>query len=120
VPWSLGALHAADRLVCALPCAAVLSGSWQPAQPALTLPPAASQLANPPASPLAHPSCREIFNLDHFLAATRGQGVHVAAQVPEGARTAHFNLAQQYNALSTIRGAGIGVQHVRWGGLFAA
>ena len=56
--------------------------------------------------------------MDHFLAAMRGQGVHVAAQVPEGARTAHFNLAQQYNALSTIRGAGIGVQHVRWGKRF--
>lgn len=53
--------------------------------------------------------------MDHFIAAMRGQGMQVVTQAPEGARTARFNLAQQYDALGTIRGAGIGVQHVRWG-----
>ncbi|PRW61424.1 Glycosyl transferase family 8 [Chlorella sorokiniana] len=54
----------------------------------------------------------DIFDADHFAAAMRGQGVRVVAQVPEGARTVRFNLKQQWDALGSIRGAGIGVQHV--------
>lgn len=58
---------------------------------------------------------RDIFDVDHFIAAMRGQGMQVVTQAPEGARTARFNLALQFDALGTIRGAGIGVHHVRWG-----
>lgn len=53
--------------------------------------------------------------MDHFLAGMHGQGIRLAARMPEGIQAAHIDLAERYDALGWMRSTCISEQHIRCG-----
>lgn len=63
-----------------------------------------------PSLPLLH---RSVYNVDHFVAELRRQGVQLMARSPDGAQPMQLELGGHYDALAALQRTYAGVQHIR-------